>query len=78
MTTKPGWRTSEFWVTTSTILGAALTAAAGRLDGRVAAVVAGFGAAAYAYSRGQAKSGGSGATATAITEAKGPPDVPAV
>lgn len=64
---KPGWKTSEFWVTATTIFGAFCSAAAGRLDGKWAALVAGIGAASYAYSRGHAKSGG-GVSAAAIVE----------
>jgi malic enzyme len=79
---KPGQKTSEFWVVVLTSLSAGLAAAAGRLEGWVAAIVAGAGAAAFAISRGLAKSGEAAANVIVpsepdTSERKTPKDLPA-
>lgn len=58
---KAGWKTTEFWVTTLTIVGLVTTSlvtslvATGALPATWAAVASGIAAAAYAISRGLAK-----------------------
>lgn len=52
---KPGWRTSEFWVTALSIAGLVVSAAATSLSPKYAAIGASVSAAAYAISRGLAK-----------------------
>lgn len=52
---KPGYRTSEFWVTTLAVVGLVLSSAAASLSPRYAAIGASVSAAAYAISRGLAK-----------------------
>lgn len=65
---KPGWQTSEFWITAVTVVGAISTAIAGVPLSPVAGIAAGVGAAAYAISRGIVKAR-SGDIAGAIAEA---------
>jgi hypothetical protein len=55
VTTKPGWRSSEFWVTVSYVVGVAAFAIADKLPARYAAIATAIGAGAYAISRGLAK-----------------------
>lgn len=52
---KPGWKTSEFWVTTFMVGGLVISAAATSLSPKWAAVGAGISASAYTISRGLAK-----------------------
>ena len=52
---KPGWKTSEFWVTALSIVGLVASSAAASLSPRYAAIGASLSAAAYAISRGLAK-----------------------
>ena len=52
---KPGYKTTEFWVTELAALGAVLFAIADKLPPRIAAYVVLGGNAAYAISRGLAK-----------------------
>lgn len=52
---KPGWRTTEFWVTVAADVGAIALAAEGALPHKYAAVLAAVSTAAYAVSRGLAK-----------------------
>jgi hypothetical protein len=52
---KNGWRTSEFWITTLTIVGTLAGVAVGFLPAAAVAPVAAVGTAAYAISRGLAK-----------------------
>jgi hypothetical protein len=64
--TKPGWRTTEFWLTVVQVLIATLVAASGEYAGtqlaRVAAVlVAGLSTIAYTLTRGRVKTAGGGA-----------------
>jgi len=54
---KPGYKTSEFWVTTLATLGAIVAASADWLPPRYAALVAGAAQGLYALSRGLAKLG---------------------
>lgn len=51
----PGFRTTEFWVTVATGVGAVAVSAEGALPHRYAAVAATVAAVAYALSRGLAK-----------------------
>jgi hypothetical protein len=52
---KPGWQTTEFWVTTLTIAGLVVASAAASLSPRYAAIGAAVSAGFYALSRGLAK-----------------------
>jgi hypothetical protein len=52
---KPGFRTSEFWITALSITGLVISSAATVLSPRYAAIGASVAAAAYAVSRGLAK-----------------------
>lgn len=52
---KPGWKTSEFWVTALSILGLVASSAAASLSPKYAAIGAAVSAGAYAISRGLAK-----------------------
>jgi hypothetical protein len=52
---KPGWKTSEFWVTALTVAGLVASSIAASLSPRYAAIGAAVSAAAYAISRGLAK-----------------------
>jgi hypothetical protein len=52
---KPGYRTSEFWITATTILGLVFSSAALSLAPRYAAIGAAVSAGFYAFSRGLAK-----------------------
>lgn len=52
---KPGWKTSEFWVTTLSIVGLVASSAASTLSPRYAAIGVSVSGAAYAISRGLAK-----------------------
>jgi hypothetical protein len=52
---KAGWKTSEFWVTTLSIVGLVVSSAATSLSPKYAAIGASVSAAAYAISRGLAK-----------------------
>lgn len=52
---RPGWKTSEFWVTALSILGLVISSMASVLSPRYAALGAALSAAAYAVSRGLAK-----------------------
>lgn len=52
---KPGYKTSEFWVTTLTIVGLVVSAAAAPLSPKYAAIGAAISGAAYTISRGLAK-----------------------
>lgn len=53
--TKPGYKTTEFWVTTLATVGAVVAAAADWVPARYAAFVAAVAQGAYALSRGLAK-----------------------
>lgn len=55
MTNRPGFKTSEWLVTLTTIIGAAATAAQGSLPPKWAAVIATVATVAYSISRGLAK-----------------------
>lgn len=52
---KPGWKTTEFWVTVLASVGAVAAAAQGVLPDKYAALAVAFSSAAYAISRGLAK-----------------------
>lgn len=52
---KPGWKTSEFWVTAAAIVGVVASSIAGAFNGHVAAYGIAISVAAYAISRGLAK-----------------------
>lgn len=52
---KSGWKTSEFWVTATAVVGLVVSAAATPLSPKYAAIGAAVSAAAYAISRGLAK-----------------------
>jgi hypothetical protein len=54
-TLKPGWQTSEFWVTALTIAGLVISSIAAPLAPRYAALGAAISAGLYAISRGLAK-----------------------
>lgn len=54
---KPGWQTTEFWVTVATDVGAVTAALAGGLPAQWAATVAAVSTTAYAIARGLAKNG---------------------
>ena len=55
MQLKTGWKTSEFWVTATTIAGLTFSAAALSLSPKYAAIGAAVSAGFYALSRGLAK-----------------------
>lgn len=59
---KPGWKTSEFWVTVLTDAGFVATSLAGALPAKWAAALTAAASLTYAVSRGLAKQGGSGGT----------------
>jgi len=52
---KPGYKTSEFWITTLSILGLVASSAATSLSPKYAAIGVAISGAAYALSRGLAK-----------------------
>lgn len=52
---RPGWKTTEFWITLTSILGLVASSVAFSLTPRYAAIGAGISGAAYAISRGLAK-----------------------
>lgn len=52
---KSGWKTSEFWVTATSVVGLLVSSAATPLSPKYAAIGASASAAAYAISRGLAK-----------------------
>lgn len=52
---KTGWKTSEFWVTATAVVGTVATALAGSVSGTAAVYAGTISAAAYAISRGLAK-----------------------
>lgn len=52
---KAGWKTSEFWVTVTAVLGLVVSSAATPLSPKWAAIGASVSAASYAISRGLAK-----------------------
>jgi len=52
---KPGWRTTEFWVSIATAVGTVAASAEGSLPPRYAALASTVAAVAYALSRGLAK-----------------------
>jgi hypothetical protein len=52
---KPGWRTTEFWVTLLTICGLVVASGAASLPERYAAIGASVSASLYAIARGLAK-----------------------
>lgn len=52
---KPGWKTSEFYVTALSIVGLVVSSAATSLSPKYAAIGAAVSASAYAISRGLAK-----------------------
>lgn len=52
---KPGWKTSEFWITGLTIAGLVASSVAAPLAPRYAAIGAAISAGAYTLSRGLAK-----------------------
>jgi len=56
---KPGYKTTEFWITIATSLGALIAALADALPPRYAAIATAASAAAYAIARGIAKTGSS-------------------
>jgi uncharacterized membrane protein YfcA len=55
MIPKPGYKTTEFFVTVLTAVGALIAALAGQLTPRYAAIASAVSVAAYALSRGLAK-----------------------
>ncbi len=55
--TKPGYKTTEFYLTVATAIGILATALASALPARWAAIATAVSIAAYAISRGQAKQG---------------------
>ncbi len=57
---KPGLKTTEFWVSAITTVGALAGSLAGVLPGTAGVIAASIAAAAYALSRGLAKVGDSG------------------
>ncbi len=57
---KPGYKTTEFWVTVLTVVGSIATASVGIVPNEYAALVTAFAQAAYVISRGIAKSGHAG------------------
>lgn len=54
---KPGQRTTEFWTTVALCIGVVMSAVAGALSPRYAAIAASVSVAAYAIARGLAKIG---------------------
>lgn len=64
---KPGWKTSEFWVTAAAIVGVVASSIAGAFNGHVAAYGIAISVAAYAISRGLAKLFPPALTAPAVT-----------
>lgn len=52
---KPGWKTSEFWVTSLSIIGLVASSVAASLTPRYAALGVAISVAAYSVSRGLAK-----------------------
>jgi hypothetical protein len=52
---KPGYKTSEFWITALTVAGLVASSVASSLSPRYAAIGAAVSASAYAISRGLAK-----------------------
>ena len=56
-TLTPGWRTSEFWMTTLGHAGLILAAASGALPARYAAIAGALSQVAYNLSRGLTKAG---------------------
>lgn len=52
---KPGWKTTEFWVTVATDVGVVAASAAGVLPEKYAALAASVSVVAYNISRGLAK-----------------------
>lgn len=52
---KPGWKTTEFWLTVATEVGVVSSAASGVLSPKYATFAATVSAAAYAVARGLAK-----------------------
>ena len=57
METRPGYRTTEFWITVIVQIAAVCAALADALPARYAAIVSAISAAAYAIARGLSKSG---------------------
>lgn len=53
--TKPGWKTSEFWITALTVVGLVFASVAATLSPKYAAIGAAVSVAAYSLSRGLAK-----------------------
>jgi len=58
MDIKPGWKTTEFWITALVVVSTLLGWLAGHIPGEYAAIVEAAAAAAYAASRALAKKGG--------------------
>ncbi len=56
-TIKPGWKTTEFWVSTLTTVGMLLGTLVGVVPPQYTAIAAAFSAGAYAISRGLTKAG---------------------
>ena len=54
-TGKPGWKTSEFWVTSLAVVGLVASSAADSLSPKYAAIGTAISVSAYAISRGLAK-----------------------
>jgi hypothetical protein len=54
---KPGWQTTEFWISLVTLVCATVLVAMGKIDSGVWAAAAGVSSAGYALSRGLAKGG---------------------
>jgi hypothetical protein len=52
---KPGWKSSEFWVTAFAVVGLAASSAAASLSPKYAAIGAAVSVSAYSLSRGLAK-----------------------
>jgi hypothetical protein len=52
---KPGWKTSEFWITGLSIIGLVASSAASSLSPKYAAIGVAISGGAYALSRGLAK-----------------------
>lgn len=71
---KPGWKTTEFWVSVLSALGAIITGAAGVIPPKYAVFAAAASAGFYSVSRGLAKTGSAAPPplATIVNETTGP------
>ena len=64
MTPKPGWKTTEFWVSSLTTAGMLLGTFAGFIPAQYSAIAGALSAGAYAISRGLTKAGAANAGGT--------------